>query len=49
MKAGETLVGSLDKPDTLPPEPKESLEVGKRLQPIEELHAARDGKVKSAQ
>ncbi len=41
MKAGETLVGTLNRPDALPSEPKESLEVGKRLQRIEELHAAR--------
>ncbi|MHC4399807.1 MAG: LamG domain-containing protein [Planctomycetota bacterium] len=47
MKAGQTLVGTLEKPDTLPPEPKGSLDVKKRLQRIEELHAARDLKISS--
>lgn len=47
MKAGDTLVGTLDKPGTLPPEPQESREVKKRLQPIEKLHAARDLKISS--
>jgi len=36
MKAGETLIGKLDPPDELPPEPRESREVSQRLQGIEE-------------
>lgn len=47
MKAGQTLVGTLEKPATLPPEPKESLEVKERLQRIEELDAARGLKIAS--
>jgi alpha-L-fucosidase 2 len=41
MQAGETLVGTLDKPSELPPEPNDSIDVRKRLERIEELHAAK--------
>ncbi len=40
MKAGETLVGTLDNSIALPPEPQESLEVKERRERIEELPAA---------
>ena len=39
MKAGQTLVGTLDKLDAPVPEPQESLEVRQRLRRIEKLHA----------
>lgn len=41
LKAGETLVGTLDKPSQLSPEPTDSIDVSKRLERIEQLHAAK--------
>jgi len=41
LKAGETLVGTLAKPSQLSPEPTDSIDVSKRLERIEQLHAAK--------
>ena len=47
MKAGERLVGTLEQPSKLPPEPAESIEVGKRIERIDKIAAMRRYKISS--
>jgi len=43
LKAGQMLTGKLAKPGKLPPEPKASIEAGKRIQRIENIKLQKQG------
>ena len=47
LKAGQILTATLPKPTTLPPEPTESIEATKRIEPIEKLAAEKKYKISS--
>lgn len=47
IKAGDTLIATLPKPPNLPPEPKESIDASKRIEPIEQIAAEKKYKISS--
>jgi alpha-L-fucosidase 2 len=47
LKKGQTLTGKLAKPKQIPPQPKESIECGERIQRVEDIKAAKKYKISS--